>query len=181
MIIQKSSPNFASGRGNYKPEIIVIHIMDGTLEGTDSWFANPKSQVSSHYGLGWQGEIHQYVQEKDTAWHAGRVLNPCFNLYKPGVNPNLYTIGIEHEGKADSVWSDSIKQASASLIREVCNRWAIPIDREHIIGHYQVFANKPNCPAQDKQIIDELVTLANNSPTAQAIKLIEQALNLLKQ
>ena len=37
---------------NFKPELIVLHIMDGTLSGTDSWFADPSSQVSSHYGIG---------------------------------------------------------------------------------------------------------------------------------
>ncbi len=58
-IIQKKSPNFWVGRKGYRPEAIVIHIMDGTLVGTDSWFANHTSQVSSHYGIGKNGEVHQ--------------------------------------------------------------------------------------------------------------------------
>lgn len=188
-IIQKPSPNFWKDRAGFKPELIVIHVMDGTLMGTDAWFQNPASQVSAHYGIGQNGEVHQYVQEKDTAWHAGRVQNPTFSLYKPNVNPNRYTIGIEHEGNATSVWSAAMKQASAAMIREICQRWGIPIDRNHIIGHYQIFSGKPNCPAQNKAIIDELVALASPTPVPptippqveEGLKMIEEGVKKVKQ
>lgn len=171
------SPNFVKGRLGYKPELVVIHIMAGTLAGTDEWFLNPVSKVSSHYGVGRAGEVHQYVQEADVAWHAGRVDHPSFSLYKPGINPNLYTVGIEHEGDQNSVWTDAQKKASAALIKDVCTRWNIPIDRNHIIGHYQVYSLKPSCPATNKVIIDQLIALAKGaaapvptmSPQAQAM------------
>ncbi|MEK7643254.1 MAG: peptidoglycan recognition family protein [Patescibacteria group bacterium] len=185
-IIQKPSPNFWSGRKGYRPEAVVIHIMDGTLVGTDSWFATPTSQVSAHYGVGRGGEIHQYVQEGDTAWHAGRVDKPSWKLIKPDTNPNLYTIGIEHEGKPNDVWIDAMKQTSANLIREICKRWQIPIDRQHIIGHYQIFSQKPNCPATSKSIIDELIALASDQQAQDAtiesgIKKIEEGLAIIKK
>ncbi len=41
-IVWKGSPNFWSGRQGHKPEGIVIHIMAGTLIGTDAWFNNTK-------------------------------------------------------------------------------------------------------------------------------------------
>jgi N-acetyl-anhydromuramyl-L-alanine amidase AmpD len=184
--IWKGSPNFWTGRKGYKPEIIVIHIMDGTLSGTDAWFVNPASQVSAHYGIGKNGEVHQYVKEEDSAWHAGRVDAPSAKLVKSNVNPNLYTIGIEHEGKADDIWTDAMKQASASLIREICQRWQIPIDRDHIVGHYQIYSKKPDCPAHDKKILYELVALAdqqqtNPSQVEEGIKKIEEGLALIKQ
>lgn len=184
--IFKPSPNFWSGRKGYKPEAIVIHIMDGTLAGTDAWFANSESQVSAHFGIGKNGEVHQYVKEEDTAWHAGRVDNPDWKLIKSNVNPNLYTIGIEHEGRSDAVWTGAMKQASAELIREVCERWDIPIDRAHIIGHYQIFSKKPDCPAKNKQIIDELVALAAGlqqipSQVEEGIKKIEEGIDLIKK
>ena len=100
-IIQKDAPNFWSGRKGFRPEAVVIHIMEGTLPGTDSWFASSSSQVSAHYGVGKSGEIHQYVKEGDTAWHAGRVDRPTWKLLKPDINPNLYTIGVEQEGYAN--------------------------------------------------------------------------------
>jgi N-acetyl-anhydromuramyl-L-alanine amidase AmpD len=185
-IIQKKSPNFWAGRKGYRPEGVVIHIMDGTLVGTDSWFANPASQVSAHYGVGRTGEVHQYVKEEDTAWHAGRVDTPVWGLIKPNINPNLYTIGVEHEGKPDDVWTDAMKQASAALIREICQRWQIPIDRNHIVGHFEIFSKKPNCPARDKKIIDEIVALAGGQQTShpsqveEGVKKIEEGLAQIK-
>ena len=184
-IIQKKSPNFWVGRKGYRPEAVVIHIMDGTLVGTDSWFANTTSQVSAHYGIGKSGEVHQYVNEQDSAWHAGRVDAPVWKLIKPNINPNLYTIGIEHEGKPDDVWTDAMKQASATLIREICERWQIPIDRNHVIGHFEIFSKKPNCPATNKHIIDELVALANpqttNPSIEEGVRRIEEGLEIIKR
>lgn len=186
-IIQKKSPNFWIGRKGYRPEAVVIHIVDGTLIGTDSWFANTTSQVSAHYGIGKNGEVHQYVQENDAAWHAGRVDAPLWKLIKPTVNPNLYTVGIEHEGKPNDVWTDAMKQSSATLIREICQRWQIPIDRDHVVGHFEVFSKKPNCPATNKRILDELVALAGQqttsspSPVEEGVRKVEEGLALIKQ
>ena len=184
--IWKGSPNFWDNRNGFKPEAIVIHIMDGTLVGTDSWFADSQSQVSAHYGIGQSGEIHQYVKEEQAAWHAGKINSPSWNLLKPGINPNYYTIGIEHEGKPETIWPDDMKKASAVLIRSICQRWNISIDREHIIGHYQIDSvRRPNCPAYNKAIIDELISLANvesnQEKLARGFSLISDGLRLLKE
>ena len=76
--IWKGAVNYAAGRRGWTPEAIVIHVMDGSLSGTDSWFNNPASGVSAHYGVGKDGVIHQYVQENDTAFHAGTIVNPVW-------------------------------------------------------------------------------------------------------
>ncbi len=162
-VISVPSPNFSSGRKNYHPEAVVIHIMDGTLLGTDSWFKNPQSSVSAHYGIGKGGEVHQYVQETDTAWQAGRVHAPTWSLLKPAgsgtyVNPNFYTLGIEHEGNNDSDWTDAMYTASSDLIAEICKRWNIPVDRSHVIGHREIYSLK-TCPGA-KVDLDKLVDLA---------------------
>lgn len=158
-IIKKTSPNFT--KGTNLPKAVVIHIMAGTLVGTDDWFSRPSSKVSAHYGIGKKGEIHQYVKEKDSAWHAGIVNNPSWKLYDKVKNPNTYTIGIEHEGNENSVWSIEMKVSSARLIKDICTRWKIPIDRDHIIGHYEIDAvRRPNCPATKKNIIGQLIALA---------------------
>ena len=184
-IIQKKSPNFWAGRNGYRPEAIVIHIMDGTLVGTDAWFTNPASQVSAHYGIGKNGEVHQYVKEDDTAWHAGRIDTPTWKFIKPKINPNLYTIGIEHEGKPDEIWTESMKQASAMMIHEICQRWQIPVDRDHIVGHFEIYSKKPNCPATDKRILDELVALAGdhtpNTSVEDGVRKIEEGLAIIKK
>lgn len=187
-IIWKGSPNFWRGREGHKPELIVIHIMAGTLKGTDAWFNNPKSQVSAHYGIGKNGEVHQYVKEEDSAWHAGVVSNPSARLINPAVNPNLYTIGIEHEGSENDEWTDDMITESFALIYQICIRWQIPIDRDHIIGHYQITSKKPNCPAVDKSIIDTLIRWAQAKQRAdspllveEGIKKIEEGLSIIKK
>lgn len=162
-IIKKYCPNFSNGRLGYRPEAIVIHVMDGTLSGTDSWFANPKSAVSAHYGVGKNGEIHNYVDEENTAWHAGRINAPSWKLIKQTanrnyVNPNCYTIGIEHEGTDDSDWTDAMYQSSGDLIAQLAAKWNIPIDRQHIIGHHEIYSLK-SCPG-NKADIDKLIVIA---------------------
>lgn len=182
-MIEKSTPNFSIGRQGYTPQIVVIHIMDGNLEGTNSWFATPVSKVSSNYGIGLKGEIVRYVKEEDTAWAQGRVKNPTFKLYKPNVNPNLYCISLEHEGHDLSYAPLEQLKASAQLIKEICTRWNIPIDRDHIIGHYQIFSEKPNCPATNREIINELIRLASGIPSIPdtQITIAQKIVELLKQ
>ncbi|TKB93265.1 MAG: N-acetylmuramoyl-L-alanine amidase [Nitrospira sp.] len=153
------SPNKDKGREGFRPEVIVIHIMEGTLKGTDAWFKSEESGVSAHYGIGKQGEIHQYVGESDTAWHAGRIVAPTWRLLKPDINPNWYTIGIEHEGREDTPWSDALYEASARLIDEICRRWSIPCDRDHIIGHREIRSDK-TCPGSEVDL-DKLIDMAN--------------------
>lgn len=141
--------NFQSGRpGGHRPEAIVIHIMDGSLTGTDSWFNDPRSEVSAHYGVGKNGEVHHYVRETDTAFHAGTVVRPTWPLLKRGINPNFYTIGIEHEGFGErgQAWPKAMLDASLDLVREIAQRWRIATDADHIIGHKMIRASKPHCP-----------------------------------
>jgi len=163
-IINIPSPNFSPGRKSYKPEAIVIHIMQGTLYGTDSWFQSTISKTSAHYGIGKFGEVHQYVNEKDAAYHAGRVNAPTWELIKQTENglyisPDYYTIGIEHEGDVNTEWTDEMYNASSSLIRAISLRWDIPIDRKHIIGHHEIYSLK-KCPGNVVDIY-KLIAMAN--------------------
>jgi len=138
--------NFREGRpGGHRPEAIVVHIMDGSFAAGESVFLDPATQKSAHYGISTTGEVHQYVDESDTAFHAGIVVNPQWELLKPGVNPNFYTIGIEHAGRADDIWPDVQLSISAGLIGEIAARWSIPVDEQHIIPHHWIRASK-TCP-----------------------------------
>jgi len=161
------STNKTLGRSGYRPEAVVIHIMDDHhIANVDAWFNTPKGPknsmpVSAHYGISRAGAVHQYVREMDTAWHAGRVKDPTWTLIKPGVSPNFYTIGVEHEGTPDQVWPDSLYESSAMLLADISQRWSIPLDRDHVIGHYQIYAPKPYCPGPHCDL-EYLITLAQN-------------------
>jgi N-acetyl-anhydromuramyl-L-alanine amidase AmpD len=165
-----ASSNFRSGRpAPNRPEAIVIHIMAGSLRGTDLWFGNPASSVSAHYGVGKDGTVHQYVREEDTAFHAGTVDRPLWTSIKKTaagtfVNPNYYTIGIEHEGFPDDDWTAAMQASSVALIAEIAARWQIPIDRDHIVRHHEIRLAKP-CPGS-KAPMDDLVRLASAAPVA---------------
>lgn len=141
--------NFKTSVGTRPIKAIVLHLMDGTLVGTDAWFNDPKSKVSAHYGVGRNGEIHRYVQDNDVAFHAGQVVQPSWSLishFKP--NPNEMTLGIEHEGVADEFdrdFPDAQVSASAALVAALCAKYSIPLEPTYVIGHHEIKATKP-CP-----------------------------------
>lgn len=149
-----SSPNFWKGHKNYKRIAVVLHVSAGTLASMDSWFSNPKAKVSAHYGIGKHGELHQYVNEHDTSWAVGVVIKPTWSLLRKGINPNYYTISIEHEGFKDTVWTEAMKRTSTQLVKDICKRHNIPIDREHIIGHDEIDAEKPNITSKVNDIVN---------------------------
>lgn len=141
------TPNFARGRRGHEPRGIIAHTTDGSYAATAAWFADPESGVSSHYLVGLDGAVAQFVEEEDTAHHAGRVRDPSAALLS-GENPNLYTIGIEFEDGGDPEGvrrTDEQYAAGAGLIAGIAHRWRISLDREHVIGHREVFAAK-TCP-----------------------------------
>ncbi|GAB6154433.1 N-acetylmuramoyl-L-alanine amidase [Desulfosporosinus burensis] len=145
-IIWIGSPNFSSPKG-YKIIAIVNHIMSGTLTGTDAWFANPASKVSSHFGIGKNGVIHQYVDIGNPAWANGSVNKPSWPLLIPGVNPNYYTISIEHEGESGNIMPEAQYQATLALHRWLIGKLDIPVTRDNIIGHYRIDSvNRSRCP-----------------------------------
>lgn len=153
--------NFSRGRAGLRPLAIVDHVMEGSMVGTWSHFnrENPRDPVSAHYGVSRSGEVVQYVEDEDTAWHAGRMVRPTAPLVleMAGVSPNLYTIGIEHEGYAHTEPTPEQMQASAQLHALLSKRHGIPLDRRHVIGHREIRADK-TCPG--RLDLDEILRLA---------------------
>ena len=135
------SVNYRSGGCN--PRFIVLHIMQGTLAGTDSWFRNPAAQVSAHFGVGKSGTVYQWVDTNDTAWHAAAA--------------NDRAIGIEHEGQpGDSLTPEQIA-ADAKLCAWAHKAHGIPLVSAvhpgdpglawHGLGQV-AWGNHPDCPGQ---------------------------------
>jgi N-acetyl-anhydromuramyl-L-alanine amidase AmpD len=181
-IIKKICGNW-SERGNYKPDTIVIHISAGSLTSMTNWFSTPGSQASAHYGIGKDGTILQYVEEDKKAWSNGNIKNPSAKavLSRPGINPNLYTLSIENEGQdlqyAPQVQIDTL----CALIKDIAGRWNIPLDREHIIGHFEIDAvNRPYCPSPNHNIMDKTVGLLAEDTVAVPRKLLEELIKCLQ-
>jgi hypothetical protein len=105
--------------------------MEGSYLGTISYFQDPATQASAHFCVnsGYQangrpaGEITQMVELQYWAWHV-----VCWNRWM---------IGIEHEGfVSNPAWfTKEMYQSSAQLTSFICDKFNIPKDRNHIIGH----------------------------------------------
>ena len=110
-------------------QYIVIHDTEASWDTTLKLVQDP-TYVSWHYSVrSSDGLIAQHVPTKDVAWHAG-------NWYV-----NMHSIGIEHEGFAPSgaTWySEPMYRNSAKLVKYLADKYDIPLDRGHILGHDQV-------------------------------------------
>lgn len=137
------SPNFTSGRNNTPIDRVIIHWMDGTLGTTDQVFQDTSRNTSAHYGIE-DDNIHQYVQESDTAYHSGDW----------GIN--LRSIGIEHSAQPGRDASLQTYATSGELVRDICNTYGIPMDREHILKHMEVTSTQ--CPGTVD--IDLIISIA---------------------
>src|SRR4051812_11546721 len=109
---------------------VVIHDTEVGYDDTIALFQNPFAYVSSHYVLrSADGQVTQMVPTKDVAWHAG-------NWWV-----NSHAVGIENEGFAlqgNQWYTQQLYRSLARLTRYVADRYGVPLDREHLIGHDQV-------------------------------------------
>ncbi len=137
--VPAAAGNFQQGRSGKKVKFIVMHWMAGKIAGADARFTKPGEQASAHYGIGGKGEIHQYVRESDTAFHAGN-----FDI-------NQQSIGIEHEGGPNIPITDAVYITSAEIIKEICARFHLPINRETL-----------QCPGTLD--IDRIIQIATKQP-----------------
>jgi N-acetylmuramoyl-L-alanine amidase len=122
--------------------------MAGSLAGCSSWFANPNSQVSAHYGVGLDGDFVRYVSRADTAWANGLLEEGNSWPGPPGVNPNWLTISIETEDLGDPNQQVTVQQFSTvrTLCRTVIDTYDSII---YLMGHYVITPmSRPNCPGE---------------------------------
>lgn len=140
------SPNYWEGRKGKKIVAIVNHITAGLFPGCLNWMLNQQSKASSHYLITKTGRIIQLVDEANTAFHCGVVNKPTWSLYD-GTNPNRYTIGIEHEALPGEGLTEEQFISTAALQYGLVNRYCLPVDSEHIIGHNRIDSvDRPNDP-----------------------------------
>jgi hypothetical protein len=109
------SINYRSG-GNI-PTLMIMHVMQGTLAGSDSWFRDPRAQVSAHFGVGKGGTVYQWVDTHDTAWHA--------------MAANHRSIGVEHEGDTGEHLTAAQVEADEKLFAWATEHHAIPMSLAH--------------------------------------------------
>lgn len=145
----KISPNRTSPR-NHSIDTITIHCMAGNLsvESCGNLFAQPSRQASSNYGIGSDGRIALYVEEKDRSWCSSN----------PANDHRAVTIEVANDGGAPD-WhvSDKAMTALIELVADICKRnhikelkWRADkslvgqVDKQNMTVH-RWFANK-SCP-----------------------------------
>jgi hypothetical protein len=152
-------------RGIRWPRMVVHHTTATTEPGDHPSLgcmtspANPDTHcgtASCNYLIARSGTIYEVVDPHGGApWTNGRVLRPDLTnpiiaqVVKDGVNPNQWSLTIEHECLAGHEGELTVAQwrSSAQLVAWLCQEFHLTPDRTHLVGHYQVDGvNKVNCP-----------------------------------
>ena len=145
----KLSPNCTKPR-NRAIDTITIHCVAGncTVETIGAIFAPADRQASSHYGIGSDGRIGQYVDEANRSWCTSSAAN----------DHRAVTIEVANDGGAPE-WhvSDKAMASLIALCADICQRNGIKkllwkgdksligqVDKQNMSVH-RWFANK-SCP-----------------------------------
>src|SRR5574344_571207 len=109
----KISPNRSSPR-NHTIDTITIHCVVGqcSVETLGNIFAPTDRQASSNYGVGVDGRIGMYCEEKDRSWCTSN-----------GSNDNrAITIEVASDTKEPYAVNDKAYSALLNLVADICNR-----------------------------------------------------------
>ena len=145
----KISPNRNSPR-NHEIDTISIHCVVGQLsvETIGNLFASPSRQASSNYGIGADGRIGMYVEEKDRSWCTSSKSN----------DHRAITIEVASDTSHPYAVNDKAYAALIDLLVDICQRnpgikrlrWKADksligqVDKQNMTVH-RWFANKA-CP-----------------------------------
>ena len=144
----KISPNKTSPR-NHKIDTITIHCVVGqcSVETLGNVFAPTSRQASSNYGIGYDGKIGMYVEEKDRSWCSSSSAN----------DNRAITIEVASDTEHPYAVNDKAYAALIELLVDICKRNDIKelkwkgdksligqVDKQNMTVH-RWFANK-SCP-----------------------------------
>ena len=144
----KISPNKTSPR-NHKIDTITIHCVVGqcSVETLGDLFAQSSRQASSNYGIGKDGRIGMYVEEKDRSWCSSSSSN----------DNRAITIEVASDTEHPYAVNDKAYAALIDLLVDICQRNDIKelkwkanksligqVDKQNMTVH-RWFANK-SCP-----------------------------------
>lgn len=135
--------NFFEESNNRKVKYLVLHhIQDQSLECAINELK--KHQVSSHYIIDDNGDIHQLVKEKDIAYHAG------FSYWNGQFGLNKESIGIEFFSKDPYKIGFSQKQIESGI--KLCQNIIKnhKIEPKNIVAHSDIAFFGENDPKFDE-------------------------------
>lgn len=142
------SPN-QSGPRIHKIDTVTIHCTAGqtTARALGQWFASANRKASSNYGIGYDGSIGLYVEEKDRSWCSSSSAN----------DNRAITIEVSSDNYPPYKITSAAHKALIDLLVDICKRNSIEkllwrgdksligqVDKQNMTVH-RWFANKP-CP-----------------------------------
>ncbi|MGI5161375.1 peptidoglycan recognition protein family protein [Microbispora sp. CA-102843] len=151
---------------------VTLHIMAGTLAGTDSWFRNRAAEASSHFGTGRAGALRQWVDTKDKAWAQA--------------DGNPHWISIENEGRGGDDLTDAQLDACARVLAWAHKQHGVPLrvtdsPNGRGLGHHSMggsaWGGHLACPgvkvlAQKAEIVRRAAALVDGKPKEDTIKIV---------
>ena len=110
-----------------------------------------------------------YVAVRETSYYLKSLSSATWSYLKTdnlgaAINPNLYTVAVEVEGKGGDLFTPEAYAACAEIVAAVAARWRIPLDAKHVIAHQAVCASE-NCPGSGFDF-EELLRLAKAAARA---------------
>lgn len=145
---RRISPNRSSPR-NHAIDTITIHCVVGqcSAQTLGSMFAESSIQTSSNYGIGFDGKIGMYVEEKDRSWCSSNAAN----------DNRAITIEVASDTTEPYAVNKKAYAALLNLVTDICKRNGIKqllwkgdkslvgqTDKQNMTVH-RWFANK-SCP-----------------------------------
>ncbi len=108
--------------------------------GTHDYFSTLKGiEVSSHFFIRRQGELIQFVDCHDRAWHAGE------SNWRGKTQCNDFSIGIELEGTDDIPFEPIQYQQLSHLIKKIQALYPAILN-DHIVGHSDIAPHRKTDP-----------------------------------
>ena len=127
-------------------------------EVTPAWFEDPRANASTNYYADSDGDLYQMVSDEDFAWAQGvwskdRVEPRPAWWRDEYVSYNTCMLSIEIEGYAHKIGETFLVgsrqfETVAAWSAFVCEKYGIPIDRTHHVGHSELSRQKGD-PGRD--------------------------------
>ncbi len=137
-VVNAPSPN-SNSRGGADIDTIVLHHTASNNEAGDLATLTKKgTDVSAHYLIGQDGTIYHLVDDKMTAWHAGK--SSLRGDTSPSVNNRSIGIEITNDGSGKTPFTEAQYKALTQLTGYLKQQYKVPM--ENIVGHKDVAVPK---------------------------------------
>ncbi|HAE02133.1 MAG TPA: N-acetylmuramoyl-L-alanine amidase [Rhodospirillaceae bacterium] len=144
-MIETPSPNFGDRRGGDAVTMLVIHYT-GMRSAAESLarLCDPAAEVSAHYLITEDGDVHRLVAEEKRAWHAG------LGQWQGDRDVNSRSIGIELQNLGHEFGYQPFPAAQIDSLIDlalgILDRHAIPASG--IVGHSDIAPDRKLDPGE---------------------------------